>query len=385
MVSSTFFVNLQDTKATQATTENTWQTLQSLPYSLSGVAGTVNDKIYIFSSWNDITHLFVYDTQSQTLNETASMPTCRTNFGIAVIGYKIYTTGGQGVAAPTNINEAYDTRTGTWETKQPTIDYSSQLIANTVNGKIYAIYSGGTYNGSNMIGTGSNIDVYDPETGTWTRISALPQGVSRPRYSCAIDDKIYVIKDSTGDDVHTSSIGEGKLHVYDTTTDTWSTGATLPTFYKDCRVVATTGEHAPKRIYLIGGEVIARSFGDFDCFNATFSYDPVSDSWSRAADMPTARQSAAVAVVDDKIYALGGAIQAYWLSPSQTSVVEVYTPFGYGTVDATPSPSPSSSPKPQPTPPEATVVIVGVVVGAVVVGTVGLLFYARKRRRHPAG
>ena len=375
MVSSMLLVNLQNIQATQATAENTWQTLQSLPEPLSGIAVTVDEKIYIFYGPN----VFEYDPQTQNLTQKTTMPTQRGGYGLAAVDYKIYTIGGQGGAAPTNINEVYDTRTGTWETKQPAIDYSSELIANAVNGKIYAMYSGGRYDVSNMISTGSNIDVYDPETDNWTRISALPQEVSYPSYSCAIDDKIYIIKDSTGDDYYTYTIGEGKLHIYDTTTDTWSTGATLPTFYKLCRVVATAGERAPKRIYLVGGEVIARSFGDFDCFNATFSYDPLSDCWSRAADMSTARQSAAVAVVDDKIYALGGKIQAYWLDPSQTGAVEVYTPFGY--VTEQPSASPSNSPESpqQPALPEATAVIVGAVIAGAVIAATAILVYYHKR------
>ena len=376
MVSSMLLVNMQNTQATQATAENTWETMQSLPYLLSGVAVTVGEKIYIFSSWGYITHLFVYDTQSQTLNETASMPTYRTRFGVAVVDQKIYTVGGQhsyplpGGAIgtyPTNATEAYDTQTGTWETKQSAPDSDSIMIANAVGGKIYIIYE-------------SYMSAYDPETDIWTTKAALPQEVSGPQYSCAIDDKIYVIKDSAGDDVYTSTIGEGKLHIYDTTTETWSTGATLPTFYKDCRMVATTGEHAPKRIYLVGGAIWLNSLlFDFDCVNATFSYDPVSDFWSRAADMPTARQSAAVAVVGDKIYAIGGGIQAYWLDPSQTSAVEVYTPFGYVNVQATATPSSIPESPQQPALPEATAVIVGAVIAGAVIAATAILVYYHKR------
>jgi N-acetylneuraminic acid mutarotase len=239
------------------------------------------------------------------------------------------------------------------------------MVANAVNGKIYAM----TY---------SYMDVYDPETDNWTRISALSQELVHPRCSCAIDDKIYVIEDSTA----ATTIGEGKLHIYDTTTKNWSTGATLPTFYKQSRMVATTGVHAPKQIYLVGGAII-HDIGDFDSVNATFSYDPVSDSWNSTADMPTARQSAAVAVVDDKIYAIGGATKPSesWI-PTQTGAVEVYTPFGYGTVQA--SASPSNSPDPWLVFPDATAVIIGVAVGAAIAGTV-LAVTARiiNRRKHP--
>jgi hypothetical protein len=254
VLSLMLFVDLQKL---QATAENTWQTLQSLPEPFSGVAVTVGEKIYIFSSSNYTNHLFVYDTQSQTLTQTASMPTYRSGFGVAIVDHKIYTIGGQGAPGqgPSKVNEVFDTRTGTWETKQPAIDYNSELLANTINGRIYAMYSGGRYDGSNMTGTGSNIDVYYPETDMWTRKSALPQEVLGPQYSCVIDDKIYIIIDNTT----ATTLGEGKLHIYDTTADTWSTGATLPTYYKQSCMVATTGEHAPKQIYLVGGAIFPHS------------------------------------------------------------------------------------------------------------------------------
>ena len=370
MVSSMLSVNLQNIQATQATAENIWQTLQSLPEPLSGPAVTAGHKIYLLSAFD----LFEYDTQTQSLTKKATMPTPRTDCGLAVVGYKIYTMGGRGTG-PTNVNEVYDTITGMWETKQSTIDYSlSQLIANTVNGKIYAIYAGGRYNGSTMIDTGSNIDVYDPETDNWTRISALHQEVPYLRASCAIDDKIYVIEDNTA----ATTIGEGKLHIYDTTTDAWSTGATLPTFYKNSRMVATTGEHAPKQIYLVGGAII-QGIGDFEGVNTTFSYDPISDCWSRAADMPTARQRAGVAFVDDKIYAIGGETGpgVSILDATPTSAVEVYTPFGYVTIQ--PSASPSNGPESsQPVLPEATAVIAGAAIAGIAIAATAILVYRHK-------
>jgi N-acetylneuraminic acid mutarotase len=387
IVSSMFFVNCQTIQATQATAENTWQTMQLLPEPLAGTAVTVDNKIYLFSvsqNQRSIFRLFVYDPQNQTLTQTASMPTYRTNFGIAVVDHKIYTIGGQGasgqVTTPTNINEVYDTQTGTWETKQPTIDYSSRLIANTIDGKIYAMYSGAKYDGSNMVGSGSNIDVYDPEADNWTRISALPQEVSDPLDSCAIEDKIYVITDIRGNNV---DMGEGKLHIYDAAANNWSTGATLPTFYKHSRLVAITGEHAPKQIYVVGGLIVLDGFAHYEGVNASFRYDPTADSWSKAADMPTARYEAAVAVVEDKIYAIGGTTKlpaspdAFFWVGNETSAVELYTPFGYGTVQD--SASPSSNPESSQTfSPEAVAVIAGAIIAGVVIAATIMLAYRRK-------
>ncbi|MCW4029576.1 MAG: hypothetical protein NWE92_08015 [Candidatus Bathyarchaeota archaeon] len=379
-------IDTQTAQAIQETEANTWQTLQPLPEPLAGPAVTVDDKIYIFYSWNYTTNLFVYYTQNQTLTQTASMPTYRTSFGIAVVDHKIYTIGGEqsyslpsgavGVY-PTNVTEAYDTQTGTWETKQPTIDYSWRLVANTIDGKIYVMYSGARYYGSNMAGTGSNIDVYYPETDTWTRISALPQEVSDPLDSCAIDDKIYVLSDSRGNNV---DMGEGKLHIFDTTTSNWSTGATLPTFYKHSRLVAISGEHAPKQICVVGGLMVLDGFAHYEGVNASFRYDPTTDSWNITADMPTARYETAVAVVEDKIYAIGGATELLGIGiGTLTGVVELYTPFGYGTVQ--PSASPSNSTSSQPITPEMTAIIAGVVVACMVIAATTILVRHRQHEK----
>ena len=67
-------------------------------------------------------------------------------------------------------------------------------------------------------------------------------------------------------------------------------------------------------------------------------YDPQNDTWTFGASMPSARDSLAVAVVDDRLYAIGG--KPYG-SPYPELVGdrdlythnEVYTPFGYGTPD----------------------------------------------------
>jgi N-acetylneuraminic acid mutarotase len=320
VLASTFFINLQITNATE---ENTWQTLQPLPQPMSGPAVTVDDKIYIFH--NNV-HLFEYDPQRQTLTQKPSMPTQRNNYGLAVVDNKIYIIGGQGSIAP---NEVYDTRTATWTTKQPAPDSleakGGRLYANAVNNKIYILYSNSTSDSTWNLKHQPIMIIYDTESDNWTMETAPPTeifGTEARLYTCAIDNKIFVLQDREG----------GQMYVYDVKTGNWSTLASPSTVYERSRMVATTGRYAPKQIYLIGG-AIEHGFADYEGVGVVFMYDLASDSWSRAADMPTARYDAAVAVIDDKIYALGGATG---LSPNEgwianaTSAIEVLTPFGYG-------------------------------------------------------
>ena len=111
-------------------------------------------------------------------------------------------------------------------------------------------------------------------------------------------------------------------------------------------------------------------------------YDPELDAWSGGAPLPTNRSSHAVAVVNDVLYAIGGYV-AYngpeplttpltpgieWIS---TTVVEQYTPFGYGTI-----PVDDNQAEPFPIVPVAAASVASACVIAV-----GLLVYFKKRKR----
>jgi len=81
---------------------------------------------------------------------------------------------------------------------------------------------------------------------------------------------------------------------------------------------ATTGIMAPKRIYVISGDYGRR-------LNQV--YDPERDTWTTGTSMQTSRSGLAVAVVNDKLYAIGGT-DGY----NDSAVNEEYTPIGYGTI-----------------------------------------------------
>ena len=61
---------------------------------------------------------------------------------------------------------------------------------------------------------------------------------------------------------------------------------------------------------------------NFAQLKTVFAYDPKTDTWSRQADMPTARRWLAVAAVDGIIYALGG---GGWYE-KEMNTVEAYDP-----------------------------------------------------------
>jgi hypothetical protein len=96
----------------------------------------------------------------------------------------------------------------------------------------------------------------------------------------------------------------------------------------DCgAAAATTGNLAPKRIYVLGesGDLKPRE-------KLTFVrvYDPETDSWSFGSDAPTSRYNFGIAVINDTLYVIGGHTHNYLLGNFAPGAAnEQYTPIGY--------------------------------------------------------
>jgi N-acetylneuraminic acid mutarotase len=106
--------------------------------------------------------------------------------------------------------------------------------------------------------------------------------------SAVVDNKIYIIGGSP----------VGNLtQIYHPETDTWSYRASISQACWGAAAGATTGVFAPKRFYVMGG---------YPTFNLNQIYDPETDTWTTGANMPTNRYGLGVAVVDDRLYAIGG-------------------------------------------------------------------------------
>ncbi|MCW4054384.1 MAG: hypothetical protein NWE84_05635 [Candidatus Bathyarchaeota archaeon] len=321
--------------------ENSWVAKNPIPVP-EGVkeAATVNGKIYVMAGLVN----YEYDPATDNWTAKAAMPTPRAHFGIAVYNNEIFTFGGWEASE----TEVYDPATNTWETKTPLPSLVKNPHANVIGNEIYVMSMNGSY-------------CYNIANDSWSIRSNAPHGGPQT----AVDGKIYAFY---GD--HTN--------IYDPKSDSWSEGASTPiTLYKRS-VCATTGVMSPKRIYLFGG--VRQTFDSGT--NITQVYDPKTDTWSLGEPMPTKRSSAAIAVVNDQIYVIGGYDGVYWA----TGANERYTPFGYGTPDSSyVSPSPFQEPTSTPTTethpePFPTTIVIASVITVAGVG-VGLLVYFKKRKR----
>ena len=184
--------------------------------------------------------------------------------------------------------------------KLPTLRIAK--AAAVVNDEIYLI---GGINKDENLGGGApalaRVDVYDPLTNTWRTAADMLTPRISPKAAVFSTD-IYVF----GGYSRTAVRGEKykkTVEVYDTRTDTWVRKRDMPTLRRNFGTAVVNG-----KIYIIGGSVHDKRFGKQVSTGLVEVYDPLTSRWEKRADMPTKRGRINVDVVDDKIYVIGGHI-----------------------------------------------------------------------------
>lgn len=303
-----------------------WTTLKSMPTARGDFSvGVVNGKIYAIGGLNGSYPLNtneMYNPLTDQWTSETPMPTARSGFAIAVLGNKIYVIGGTVGGGYIGNNEAYDPALDTWETKASMPTPRADLSACVVNNKIYLI--GGTkYSSQSPYYNETNTnEVYDPATDTWTTAAPIPIGVKG--YGAAVlNNQIYILGGSK-DGASQNSIIVNSTQIYDPQSNKWTQAANLPILATDGASAATTGIMAPTRLYYIGG------FSSTAYSNDTQVYNPDENAWSIGASMPTSRADFGIAVVSDILYAVGGYDGVNWLNTT-----EQYKPVGYGMIPPT--------------------------------------------------
>lgn len=190
--------------------------------------------------------------------------------------------------------------------------------------------------------------VYDPSTDSWSTMASIPVPVEFYA-SAVIDIKIYIIGGGT------TISGDGNalnlVQIFDPSKNQWTYGTPIPTGVFAPGSCATTGLSAPERIYVVGGSLAYSAPIYFDASAATETnltqvYDPATGIWSYATPLPFNNSYLLLENVGDNLYELGG-------TPGQNIgrvTVEKYIPSGYS--PPTPSPSPTLSPTSSPPIPE---------------------------------
>lgn len=291
-----------------AASENSWEIMTPMPTARLGPClAVLNGKIYAIGgvTSSGVTNVNeVYDVATNNWTTVTPMLQASTGFATAVYKNKIYCFGWENV-------QVYDPVVDAWEMRTPSPNPRGGLSASVFNDKIYLIGGEDSYSwmGLPYVQHSTLNEMYDPATDSWTTMAPMLAEVGSSALTAVVDGKIYVFGNVA------------VTQIYDTQTNTWSYGPAMPAMPYSVSygaAAATTGACAPKRIYRIGGlgEVLTQIF------------DPATQSWSTGAAMPTPRRFLSVAVVDDLLYVIGGENNE-GSGTTLSNANERYTPLGY--------------------------------------------------------
>ncbi len=287
--------------------------------------GVINGKIYVFGGNGDGVKLKsteVYDPSTDTWSYLANNEN-NSGRGVeeltgAVVNNKLYVFGGVDGGA-FNFVEEYDPSTNKWTSKAPMPTIRTAGPAAVYNGEIYVF--GGSVAGSSPRPSTNVVEAYNPVTNTWrTNITPMPTALTSATVA-VVGNKAYVIGGGyqDNDGIHLFS----DVMVYDFSTNTWATNgyATLP--HPTGTPYSSAAPVIDGKIYLIGGWSYTGSV--LGITNRVEIYDTVTNTWSNGPSLPMPIDDHLTVVLDNAIYVIGGKISpdvrtnAVWKLPYRTT------------------------------------------------------------------
>jgi N-acetylneuraminic acid mutarotase len=213
---------------------------------------------------------------------------------------KIYVAGGFDTSKAAQV---LDVAKGTWQRIEKLPAGTDNAGAAAADGKIYVVG-----------GEGAALQIYDVASGTWSLGAAPP----RPRFASVVErigDELHLVGGWSFD--RSNNVSLRSHDVYDLRTGAYRARAEMPT----ARNHALSGVIDGK-LYVTGGRAPGHEGADASNVSATEVYDPATDQWSAGAALPTPRSGGASAVLDGKLYVLGGGLPGN----SVHAVIERYDP-----------------------------------------------------------
>ncbi len=240
-------------------------------------------------------------------SDAAPLPSPRQEIYATTHDGMVFTAGGLAERASAVRDDflAYDPQTDSWQELANLPAPRHHVTLSTLDGLIYAVggFSGAFPNWKPE----ASVYSYDFETAQWSALSDLP--VARGEHvSAVVDGRIYVIGGRVGGTVSAATYKEhrdtGRVDVFDPETGIWSRGVDAPTARNSAASAVIDG-----RIYVVGGrQYLGQPDGTAVNVNVASleAFDPETGLWSVKAPMPQAAGGLAAAAVGGKLYVVGG-------------------------------------------------------------------------------
>ncbi|HEY2442544.1 MAG TPA: carboxypeptidase regulatory-like domain-containing protein [Streptosporangiaceae bacterium] len=280
-----------------------WTSVAHYPdygYDMTAATDPVTGQVYVVGgvTGGDVSgaspHGYVYDPATGAWSQLPDMPAGRSAAAAAVIGGRLYVTGGylaDGTLAASL--DVYDPHTGLWSQRAPIPHAYYGSGTATLGGKLYVVGGCRYDSGGGALCNSTAVQVYDPATDSWRTAAAYPLGISF--LGCgAISGKLYC----AGGFAHKLQRGTTAAYAYDPAAGTWTQVASMPIDLWGGASAAANGQ-----LLMSGG--ITRF--DQVATNQGFAYDPVANAWSPLPNAPDAAYRVASAC---GFYSIGGIDQA---------------------------------------------------------------------------
>ncbi|HET9910187.1 MAG TPA: kelch repeat-containing protein [Anaerolineales bacterium] len=257
----------------------------------------LNGRIYVAGGSHEkgltYARMEVYDPLTDAWSTAAPMPISRHHFGMAALDGKIYVSGGlPDWFRITDTCFVYDPATDSWSAIAPLPHRLATHSMASLDGKLYVV--GG--NNAPIAGGPMEMFVYDAATDTWDD-SLTPMPTGREHLAVvAAEGKLYVL----GGRIQMGA-NLAIVEIYDPQSDTWTRGPDMPV-----AVSGFTAAYLDGRIHATGGEDLFA----MTVMNAHQVLDLATMTWEEWPELPGARHGVTSQAANGQWIVIGGSPRA---------------------------------------------------------------------------
>lgn len=225
--------------------------------------------------------------------------------------------------------EAPPIRTGTWQQAKPAPTARTEVTAAVLGGEIYVIGGFAPLRFGNLLklSVSDAVEVYHPARDRWRMAALLPKALHHAA-SVSTGERLFVVGGFTPS---LTSVWNPVNTVFEylPADNRWVERRPMPTARGALAAAVLDG-----KIYALGGYDGQRSLPVVEV------YDPATDTWQATASLSTPRDHLAAVAVDGRVYAIGGRVDLDY--QRNLAVTEAYDPASGRWREVSPLPTPRS-------------------------------------------